>query len=192
MYDCAWLLLVAHGSTKTIAGHLDLAKTLVLRHQQRHINDKVQNARMVKSTGFAGLLKAVTKLARRMEKHLVDGGRSETWFRESAKLRHWISLRSKLAGKLSIGDGEKVAAGDTYNLVCRGEEGQPSRIPLAVYEALPKEHLVINQNAQLTLFPRLASISRSDHLDPHLLPCPVVENYIQTARVGGRYCYRWR
>jgi len=100
MYDSTWLLLVADGSTKTIAGQFDLAKTSVFRHQQCHINDKVQNARMVRSTGFADLLKAVTKLTRRMEKHLVDGGRSETWFRKSAELRHWISLRSKLAGKL--------------------------------------------------------------------------------------------
>jgi hypothetical protein len=55
-------------------------------------------------------------------------------------------LRSKLALKLSIGDGEMVVAGDTYNVVFRCEDGQPLRIPLAVYEALPKEHLVANQN----------------------------------------------
>jgi hypothetical protein len=40
-----------------------------------------------------------------------------------------------------------VVAGDTYNVVFRGEDGQPLRIPFAVYEALPKEHLVANQNA---------------------------------------------
>jgi hypothetical protein len=38
-------------------------------------------------------------------------------------------------------------AGDTYNVVFRDEDGQPLRIPLAVYEALPEEHLVANQNA---------------------------------------------
>jgi hypothetical protein len=53
-------------------------------------------------------------------------------------------LRSKLALELSIGDGEMVVAGDTYNVVFRGEDGQPLRIPFAVYEALPKEHLVAN------------------------------------------------
>ena len=37
-----------------------------------------------------------------------------------------------------------VVAGDTYNVVFRGEDGQPLRVPLAVYEALPKEHLVAN------------------------------------------------
>jgi hypothetical protein len=56
-------------------------------------------------------------------------------------------LRSKLALQLSIGDSEMVVAGDTYNVVFRGEDGQPLRIPLAVYEALPKGHLVVNQNA---------------------------------------------
>ena len=37
-----------------------------------------------------------------------------------------------------------VVAGDTYNVVFRGEDGQRLRIPFAVYEALPKEHLVAN------------------------------------------------
>ncbi len=76
MYDSMRLLHVAHGSTKTIASQFDLTKTLVIRHQPRRINDTVRNARMMRSTHFADLLKFVTKLVRRMEKYLVDGGLS--------------------------------------------------------------------------------------------------------------------
>jgi hypothetical protein len=55
---------------------------------------------------------------------------------DEGELPHWFSLRSKLALKLSIGDGEMVVAGDTYNVVFRGEDGQPLRIPVAALGAI--------------------------------------------------------
>ena len=76
----------------------------------------------------------------KVEKHLSNTAKSEVWFKESRELRNWVALRAKLAGKVVVeGEGEGRKQGDSYNIVFRGPDGEPLRIPLAVYEALPPE-----------------------------------------------------
>ncbi len=67
-------------------------------------------------------------------------------------MRSWVTLRSKLAGKVVVGESEGRRQGDQYYIVFRGPDGEPLKIPLAVYERLPADssrraraHLLINQ-----------------------------------------------
>ena len=62
-------------------------------------------------------------------------------------MRGWVTLRSKLAGKVVVGESEGRRQGDQYNIVFRGPDGEPLKIPLAVYERLPAEVFAESEGA---------------------------------------------
>lgn len=131
--------IIAGGeSALSVARLFGLSKDSVLRHR-RHIDSAIRAAQVIKSTGFQELTSAIERLTAKMQRHLSNPRRSETWFQESRELRGWISLRAKLAGKVTVDEGQKRSAGDSYCIVFRGPDGEPLKIPLAVYEALPAE-----------------------------------------------------
>jgi hypothetical protein len=131
--------IIAGGeSALSVARLFGLSKDSVLRHR-RHIDNAIRAAQVIKSTGFQELITAIERLTAKMTKHLSTPRRSETWFQESRELRGWVTLRAKLAGKVVVGEGEGRKQGDQYNIVFRGPDGEPLKIPLAVYERLPPE-----------------------------------------------------
>ncbi|MGA7589048.1 MAG: hypothetical protein WBW02_00985, partial [Candidatus Sulfotelmatobacter sp.] len=122
------------------------SKDSVLRHR-RHIDNAIRAAQVIKSTGFQELTAAIERLTAKMQRHLSSPRRSETWFQESRELRGWVTLRSKLAGKVVVGESEGRRQGDTYNIVFRGPDGEPLKIPLKVYERLPAELFAESESA---------------------------------------------
>ena len=131
--------IIAGGeSALTIARLFDLSDDAVLRHKS-HLKAAIRNAQVIKSTGFQELTKGIERLIAKVEKHLSITAKSEVWFKESRELRNWVALRAKLAGKVVVDEGQKRSGSDQYNIVFRGPDGEPLRIPLAVYEALPAE-----------------------------------------------------
>jgi hypothetical protein len=132
-------LMAKEGSAGDISRLFNVSKDSILRHK-RHIAIAIRSTQSIKAQGFYECLKGVERLIRRVEKHLGDSQRSEGWFRESAELRQWIGLREKMVGKVVTDDPKALQArqGDSYNVVFVSPDGKPTRIPLAVYQALPK------------------------------------------------------
>jgi hypothetical protein len=132
-------LMAKEGSAGDISRIFNVSRDSILRHK-KHIAIAIRSTQSIKAQGFFELLKGVERLTRRVEKHLGDSQRSEGWFRESAELRQWIALREKMVGKVVTDDPRALQGrqGDSYNVVFIAPDGKPARIPLAVYEALPK------------------------------------------------------
>ena len=132
--------IVAGGeSALTLSRLSDLSDDAILRHKS-HLTAAIRNAQVIKSTGFQELTKGIERLILKVEKHLSNTAKSEVWFKESRELRNWVALRAKLAGKVVVegeGEGQGRKQGDSYCIVFRGPDGEPLKIPLAVYEALP-------------------------------------------------------
>ncbi len=126
------------GSTLAIARLFGLGDDAVARHRS-HIKTAIRNAQVLKNTGFQELTKAIDRLVLKVEKHLSISAKSEVWFKESRELRNWVALRAKLAGKFVKDDAEgpQKREGDSYNIILVDPDGQPTKIPLAVYRALP-------------------------------------------------------
>jgi hypothetical protein len=156
--------IIAGGeSALTIARLFDLSDDAVLRHKS-HLTAAIRNAQVIKSTGFQELTKGIERLILKVEKHLSNTAKSEIWFKESRELRNWVALRAKLAGKVVVeGEGEGRKQGDQYNIVFRGPDGEPLKIPLAVYERLPAELFAENEDAEtLGKLPNAPAVSAEE------------------------------
>jgi hypothetical protein len=131
--------MAKEGSAGDISRLFNVSKDSILRHK-RHIAIAIRSTQSIKAQGFYECLKGIERLIRRVEKHLGDSQRSEGWFRKSAELRQWIALREKMVGKVVTDDPRALQArqGDTYCVQFIAPDGKPAKIPLAVYEALPK------------------------------------------------------
>ncbi|MFZ3189767.1 MAG: hypothetical protein WB523_02390 [Candidatus Sulfotelmatobacter sp.] len=139
--------IVAGGeSALTLARLFDLSDDAILRHKS-HLTAAIRNAQVIKSTGFQELTTGIERLILKVEKHLSNTAKSEVWFKESRELRNWVALRAKLAGKVVVGESEGRRQGDTYNIVFRGPDGEPLKIPLKVYERLPAELFAESESA---------------------------------------------
>ena len=88
------------------------------------------------------MLARADKLIKLLSRHLEEKPRTAVsldWIRESRDLRGWLTYRSKHIGKVAPANEGQKREGDSYNIVFRGPDDKPLRIPLAVYAALPGE-----------------------------------------------------
>jgi hypothetical protein len=130
------------GSAHGIARQFSLGKDAVLRHKA-HIAPEIKSAQLAKFTDFEQLIDEVRKLSEKFDRMNRRPQSRESWdlfLAKSKNVREWIWLKTKMAGRIVVaGTGEgKSQGGDTYCVQFITPSGEQARIPLSVYEALPK------------------------------------------------------
>jgi hypothetical protein len=130
------------GSAGAIARQFGVPKNSVLNHR-KHIDGEMKAAHSDRAVELKAILQRADRMIKHLDAHLKQKPRtalSLDWIRESRDLRGWLTFRAKAMGKIApVGDSQKGAGGDTYNVSFIGPDRKPVSIPLAVYRALPPE-----------------------------------------------------
>jgi hypothetical protein len=135
-------ILANKESASMIARRYSVTKGSVLSHRRNHLAEAVESTLSQGAIELQAMLARADKLIKLLSRHLEEKPRTAVsldWIRESRDLRGWLTYRSKHIGKVAPTNGAEKQRGDSYNVVFRGPDDKPLRIPLAVYEALPAE-----------------------------------------------------
>jgi hypothetical protein len=142
------------GSAHAIARQFSLGKDAVLRHRA-HIAPEIERVQLAKFADFQQLVDEVRKLSDKFDRMNRKPQGREAWdlfLAKSKNVREWIWLKTKMAGRIVVDSGEgKTQAGDSFNIVFVTPDGEPARIPLRVYRALPARVFDATGNDEGTL-----------------------------------------
>lgn len=135
-------IIEGSSSARVIGERFGVSKSNVAQHRQRHLAVELKGAHAAQAGELQGMLRAAEKLIELLKLHLERKPAeavSLDWIRASRDLRGWLTFRAKAMAKVAPAGEGKPRGGDTFNICFVDPNGQPTRIPLKVYAALPRE-----------------------------------------------------